>query len=179
MQKAWKTITKTTPAYVKVEGEGDNQTELNAWEEAEGVARGVIILSLHPTIAEGYHKLAFFSFFSLLFSGLTLTSLDKFLSYLQQAHTHCYQFHLLTLFQTIKVIKSVCIQSHKVANTMLKLQHTTRFKTRQNNKAIQLSGRMTGPATPSRIGESAQSLISELTKASPSKVSTRALNSNW
>ena len=53
MQKAWRTVTKTTPVYIKVEGGDDNQAELDAWEEAEGVARGVIILSLHPTIAEG------------------------------------------------------------------------------------------------------------------------------
>ena len=52
VQKAWKTVTKTAPVYIKVEGEGDNQAELDAWEEAEGVARGVIILSLHPTITE-------------------------------------------------------------------------------------------------------------------------------
>ena len=44
---------KTAPVYIKVEGGDNNQAELNAWEEAEGVARGVIILSLHPTIAEG------------------------------------------------------------------------------------------------------------------------------
>ena len=53
MQKAWKTITKSHPAYIKVENGDDNQAEINAWEEAKGVARGVIILSLHPTIAEG------------------------------------------------------------------------------------------------------------------------------
>ena len=53
MQKAWKTIIKNHPAYIKVESGDDNQAEIDAWEEAEGVARGVIILSLHPTIAEG------------------------------------------------------------------------------------------------------------------------------
>ena len=52
VQKAWKTIVKTCLAYIKVEGADDNQAEIDAWEEAEGVARGVIILSLHPTIAE-------------------------------------------------------------------------------------------------------------------------------
>ena len=34
--------------------------------------------------------------------------------------TPCYPFRLLTLFQTIKKIKSACIQSHNIANTMLK-----------------------------------------------------------
>ena len=53
VQKAWKTVIKSAPIYVKVEGEGDNQVELDTWEEAAGVARGVIILSLHPTIVEG------------------------------------------------------------------------------------------------------------------------------
>ena len=53
VQKAWKAVTKAAPAYVKVEGEGDNQAAIDAWEEAEGIARGVIILTLHPTIAEG------------------------------------------------------------------------------------------------------------------------------
>ena len=53
VQKAWKTNTKTAPVYIKVEGGDDNQAELDAWEEAKGVARGVIILSLHPTIVEG------------------------------------------------------------------------------------------------------------------------------
>ena len=53
VQKAWKTVIKNAPAYVKVENAGDNQEEIDAWEEAEGVARGVIILTLHPTIAEG------------------------------------------------------------------------------------------------------------------------------
>ena len=52
VQKAWKTVIKPCPAYIKVESGDNNQVELNAWEEAEGVARGVIILSLHPTIAE-------------------------------------------------------------------------------------------------------------------------------
>jgi hypothetical protein len=35
--------TATTPS---------NQDEIDAWEELEGIARGTIILSLHPTIAE-------------------------------------------------------------------------------------------------------------------------------
>ena len=52
VQKAWKTVVKSHPAYIKVEGGDDNQAEIDAWEEAEGVARGVIIPSLHPTIAE-------------------------------------------------------------------------------------------------------------------------------
>ena len=52
VQKAWKAVTKPAPTYVKVEGEGDNQAAIDAWEEAEGIARGVIILTLHPTIAE-------------------------------------------------------------------------------------------------------------------------------
>ena len=52
VQKAWKTVIKTRLAYIKVKGADDNQAEIDAWEEAEGVARGVIILSLHPTIAE-------------------------------------------------------------------------------------------------------------------------------
>ena len=53
VQKAWKMVVKEAPAYIKVEGEGDNQAEVNAWEEAAEVAKGVIILTLHPTIAEG------------------------------------------------------------------------------------------------------------------------------
>ena len=53
VQKAWKTVVKTHPVYTKTEDAGDNQAEIDTWEEAKGVARGVIILSLHPTIAEG------------------------------------------------------------------------------------------------------------------------------
>ena len=73
--------------------------------------------------------------FHFIFTRLMLIILFKFLSY-HQAHTHCYQFRLLTLFQTIKKINSVCIQSHNMANTTLKLQQTAHFKTRRNNKAI-------------------------------------------
>ena len=53
VQKAWKAVIKSAPAYVKVEDGPDNQDAIDAWEEAEGIARGVIILTLHPTIAEG------------------------------------------------------------------------------------------------------------------------------
>ena len=49
IQKAWKTVIKNPP--IKIEGEGDK--EIDDWEEAEGVAWGVVVLSLHPTIAEG------------------------------------------------------------------------------------------------------------------------------
>ena len=47
-------------------------------------------------------------------------------------YTPCHPFRPLILFQTLKKIKSACIQTHDVANTTLKLQRTTRFRTRQN-----------------------------------------------
>ena len=40
VQKAWKTVVKSCLAYIKVKGGYDNQAEVDAWEEAEGVARG-------------------------------------------------------------------------------------------------------------------------------------------
>jgi hypothetical protein len=47
VQKALKVITRSGPTLdVKV----GNEAECDAWEELEGIARGVIILSLHPTI---------------------------------------------------------------------------------------------------------------------------------
>jgi hypothetical protein len=49
VQKALKVITKSPPV---LNTAGTNQDELNTWEELKGLARGVIILSLHPTIAE-------------------------------------------------------------------------------------------------------------------------------
>jgi hypothetical protein len=49
VQKALNVITKSPPV---LNTAGSNQDELNTWEELEGLARGVIILSLHPTIAE-------------------------------------------------------------------------------------------------------------------------------
>jgi hypothetical protein len=49
VQKALKVITRAGPTLdVKI----GNEAECDAWEELEGIARGVIILSLHPTIAE-------------------------------------------------------------------------------------------------------------------------------
>ena len=50
VQKALKVITKEPP---NPKAEGFKQEEMDTWEELEGIARGVIILSLHPTIAEG------------------------------------------------------------------------------------------------------------------------------
>jgi hypothetical protein len=50
IQKALKVIIKSPPT---LNTAGSNQDELNTWEELEGLAQGVIILSLHPTIAEG------------------------------------------------------------------------------------------------------------------------------
>src|ERR1700750_1804475 len=49
VQKALKVIKKSP---VTLNAAGSNQDEVDAWEEVEGIARGVIILSLHPTIAE-------------------------------------------------------------------------------------------------------------------------------
>ena len=66
-----------------------------------------------------------------------------------------------------------------VANTTLKTTTDGPFQDKTtDDKGYLLPGRTTGPETPSKIGESARSLISELTKASPSKVSTRTLSSN-
>jgi hypothetical protein len=49
VQKALKVITKSPPV---LNTAATNQDELDTWEELEGLARGVIIFSLHPTIAQ-------------------------------------------------------------------------------------------------------------------------------
>src|ERR1700735_3135264 len=49
VQKALKVIRRSPP---QLDAERSNEVEVEAWEELEGIARGVIILSLHPTIAE-------------------------------------------------------------------------------------------------------------------------------
>jgi hypothetical protein len=49
VQKALKVITKSPPVLNTV---GSNQDELDTWEELKGLAWGVIILSLHPTITK-------------------------------------------------------------------------------------------------------------------------------
>jgi hypothetical protein len=53
VQRALKVINKSPPALVAATATTpSNQDEVDAWEELEGIARGTIILSLHPTIAE-------------------------------------------------------------------------------------------------------------------------------
>jgi hypothetical protein len=49
VQKAGKVLTKTAPVLLK---DASNQDAVDAWDECEGIARGVIILTLHPAIAE-------------------------------------------------------------------------------------------------------------------------------
>jgi hypothetical protein len=49
VQKAGKVLSKDAPVLLK---DNSNQDAVDAWEECEEIARGVIILTLHPTIAE-------------------------------------------------------------------------------------------------------------------------------
>jgi hypothetical protein len=49
VQKALKVIKRSPPVF---DPKKDNTAEVETWEELEGITRGVIILSLHPTIAE-------------------------------------------------------------------------------------------------------------------------------
>jgi hypothetical protein len=49
IQKAGKVLTKTAPVLAK---DGSSQEAIDAWEELKEIARGVIILTLHPAIAE-------------------------------------------------------------------------------------------------------------------------------
>jgi hypothetical protein len=49
VQKAGKVLTKTTPVLLR---DGSNQDAVDSWDELEDIARGVIILTLYPTIAE-------------------------------------------------------------------------------------------------------------------------------
>jgi hypothetical protein len=49
MQKALKVITKTAPV---LNSARTNQDEVVTWEELEGIAQGVIILTVHPAITK-------------------------------------------------------------------------------------------------------------------------------
>jgi hypothetical protein len=52
VQKAGKVLTKTAPVLLK---DASNQEAVDSWDELEDIARGVIILTLHPTIAEAIY----------------------------------------------------------------------------------------------------------------------------
>ena len=83
--------------------------------------------------AEQCHELAFFAFFSPYFSQHLRTPSFRF--YLIILNTLVLNHFACSLSsQTIKKIKSACIQTHDVANTTLNLQRTARFQTKTNNR---------------------------------------------
>ena len=82
------------------------------------------------------HELAFFTFFSLLLYDIDTCCYSPKSYFKHKPYTRYHSFRLLTLFQTIKKIKSACIRTHDVANTTLELQRTARFETRRKQQAI-------------------------------------------
>ena len=89
----------------------------------------------------GCHELAFFTFFSLLFYCIDTCCYSPKVLFKHKLTFLDYPFRLLTLFQTIKNIKSACIRTHDVANTTLKLQRTTRFETRPKTTGYLVIGK--------------------------------------